>query len=173
MKVAGVLKGREDTAAFSSVAFGLRGKSDGIYQLPGWKKPRLFELKTIKTSNFTPILKTRMPEVSHIVQANGYMAMHKFDMATIVYECKDDHRIIECNLPFSPELWDMTVVTRMAEIEAHMADGTVPERESAVINKRGEPEPGKFCRWCDYQHWCFCPSKEIEAEAKRLLKGGK
>lgn len=171
LHVAGVLIGRESTAKFVSQEHRVRGKSDGILLLPNEKKrKRLFEFKTCNSRMFAQVKKAMMPYDSHVVQANGYMHYLELPVASIIYENKDTHEVIEFNVTYSKKLFEWTLKNRILPQKDAIRAIEMPDREGKSIN-------APPCKWCEFIETCFNPyiqEENIEKiKASRAAKKGK
>lgn len=133
----------------------IQGTADGIIDLDGHK---LIELKSISTEGFQYREMSHKPSDDHVRQANIYMHCLGLDSGFVIYENKNNQRI----LPIYIERDDVflnKLFNKYRKIYKNYTDGVMPERPY----KRSS----KHCASCDLakQCWSEGPVGEKEYES--------
>ena len=106
---------------------GVEGHNDGFLY---WNNEyAILELKTANAYNYSSLKVA--PSENHVGQVQIYMAMHRYQMAVIIYLNKDTSDLCYHWVPFNPKI-AQSLLEKGRQIKRYFKDGTLPDR--ACIN---------------------------------------
>lgn len=108
----------------------------------------LVELKSINYKGFNRV-RNEGPKEEHVAQLQLYMFLTGIHHGIIFYENKNDQETLEFWIEYDPVLV-AKLIDKIKVINAHVAGGTVPDREGTRSSFK--------CRYCDYQEICWSES---------------
>jgi len=123
------------------------GHTDGIMQFKGEKY--LLEIKSINDHGFRAL--GDGPKPDHLEQINMYMYCTGIPRAVVLYYGKDRQDLREFVIKQDDALVN-NILDRVAVVEKHLIDGTVPPKE-------GQSASSAECRWCGYTQVCHSSAK--------------
>ena len=175
--VQAAIESDEDVTSFwpevsiESEALNITGHADGLLMYADGS----FEVLEFKTIKSTAFRYGDLPKPDHIVQVSLYMKVlrehgavlrdgsqtpplgDRLKRGRIVYVSKDDLQISEHTI-----LWtaakDKDIMDRLARLNGHQADGTLPDRLPMKGAKRHY-----LCGYCSYEVTCWATSPKENA----------
>jgi len=169
------VKIKSDTLNVTGSTDGLLEYDDGTWEL--------LEFKTISSRGFDY---GDLPKAEHVLQIVPYMKVlreeggqatdrgyapvtipplaHKLRQARIIYVSKDDLRIGEHIVFYTPGK-DAELMERLTTLDHHQAAGTLPDRLPDTIDKKGNRKRHWLCAgYCSYRSLCWDEMLDTEGE---------
>jgi CRISPR/Cas system-associated exonuclease Cas4 (RecB family) len=124
----------------------VRGRADGIVELPWNKRRIILEIKSINDNGFTMRLKWKKPKDEHYDQANIYAYILGIDTIWVFYECKNDQDYVILEKKANPAAAEKQLAKWRKTYEM-FKEGKKP--------KRPYRPDSQACTYCDLRELCF------------------
>jgi hypothetical protein len=145
----------KDELVLNVPQYNISGRTDSLIQVND--EYLLIEIKSANAKSFKFTEYKNCPSESHAFQLQLYMHLanklypeYKIKRGMVMYECKDNHKWLEFETPYVPELYDR-IIERLEYINHLMYTKTLPPIE---YDKK-EKFP---CSWetgrCNYYNYC-------------------